>query len=202
MRTLRLIAVSALRAFLRLQRREEADQRNLHSSDQSVSRSSWASLHIDRPSVSHRYTPFAAVQYRRKAVGPPERRHRIRDGHISGRSRTNGRPARTVSPAACQTLHADHRRREIHTPGLRCRHTHQQFLLWAKGPWIRSRTGRRDRSPQPKSRTPYRVVNLAAWAQRPEVQQAFPDIQSTLIGAAKTEQIVGLQLTDKGWEVS
>jgi hypothetical protein len=47
----------------------------------------------------------------------------------------------------------------------------------------------------------YRVVNLAAWAQRPEVQQAFPDIQSTLSGAAKAEQIVGLQLTDKGWEV-
>jgi hypothetical protein len=47
----------------------------------------------------------------------------------------------------------------------------------------------------------YRIVNLAAWAQRPEVQQAFPDIQATLSGASKTEQIVGLRLTDKGWEV-
>jgi hypothetical protein len=47
----------------------------------------------------------------------------------------------------------------------------------------------------------YRIVNLAAWAQRPEVQQAFPDIQATLSGASKTEQIVGLHLTDKGWEV-
>jgi hypothetical protein len=47
----------------------------------------------------------------------------------------------------------------------------------------------------------YRIVNLAAWVQRPEVQQAFPDIQATLSGASKTEQIVGLHLTDKGWEV-
>lgn len=47
----------------------------------------------------------------------------------------------------------------------------------------------------------YRIVNLAAWAQRPEVQQAFPDIQGTLSGASKTEQTIGLQLTDKGWEV-
>jgi hypothetical protein len=47
----------------------------------------------------------------------------------------------------------------------------------------------------------YRIVNLAAWAQRPEVQQAFPDIQATLSGASKMEQIVGLRLTDKGWEV-
>ena len=47
----------------------------------------------------------------------------------------------------------------------------------------------------------YRIANLAAWAQRPEVQQAFPDIQATLSGASKMEQIVGLRLTDKGWEV-
>jgi hypothetical protein len=47
----------------------------------------------------------------------------------------------------------------------------------------------------------YRIVNLAEWAQRPEVQQAFPDIQATLGGASKTEQIVGLRLTDRGCEV-
>ncbi|MEI9979927.1 MAG: hypothetical protein WDN23_13200 [Edaphobacter sp.] len=47
----------------------------------------------------------------------------------------------------------------------------------------------------------YRIVNLAAWAQRPDVQQAFPDIQATLSGTTKTEQIIGLQLTDRGWEV-
>jgi hypothetical protein len=47
----------------------------------------------------------------------------------------------------------------------------------------------------------YRIVNLATWAQQPEIQQAFPDIQASLSGATKTEQIIGLQLTDKGWEV-
>jgi hypothetical protein len=47
----------------------------------------------------------------------------------------------------------------------------------------------------------YRIVNLAGWAQQPEVQQAFPDIRATLSGASKTEQVVGLHLTDRGWEV-
>jgi hypothetical protein len=47
----------------------------------------------------------------------------------------------------------------------------------------------------------YRIVNLAEWAQRPEVQQAFPEVQAALGGASKTEQIVGLGLTDRGWEV-
>ena len=46
-----------------------------------------------------------------------------------------------------------------------------------------------------------RIVNLASWAQRPEVQQAFPDIRATLSGVSKTEQIVGLRLTNRGWEV-
>jgi hypothetical protein len=47
----------------------------------------------------------------------------------------------------------------------------------------------------------YRIVNLAAWAQSPEIQQAFPDVQATISGASEAEQVVGLQLTDKGWEV-
>jgi hypothetical protein len=44
-------------------------------------------------------------------------------------------------------------------------------------------------------------VGLAAPAQQPEIQQAFPDIQATLNGTSKTAQIIGLQLTGKGWEV-
>jgi hypothetical protein len=47
----------------------------------------------------------------------------------------------------------------------------------------------------------YRIVDLASWAQRPQVRQAFPDIQASLSGASRTEQIVGLRLTDRGWEV-
>jgi hypothetical protein len=47
----------------------------------------------------------------------------------------------------------------------------------------------------------YHIVNLAAWAQRPEIQQAFPDVQATISGASEAKQVVGLQLTDKGWEV-
>jgi hypothetical protein len=46
-----------------------------------------------------------------------------------------------------------------------------------------------------------RIVNLASWGQRPEVQQAFPDIRARLSGASKSEQVVGLHLTDRGWEV-
>ena len=47
----------------------------------------------------------------------------------------------------------------------------------------------------------YKIVNLAGWAERPEVQRAFPIIQATLTGASKTTEIAGLQLTSKGWEV-
>jgi hypothetical protein len=47
----------------------------------------------------------------------------------------------------------------------------------------------------------YSIVNLAAWAQRPEIQQVFSDIQATLNGASKVNQVVGLELTSKGWEV-
>ena len=47
----------------------------------------------------------------------------------------------------------------------------------------------------------YRIVDPANWAQRPEVQQAFSDIRTTINGASKTAEIAGLQLTSKGWEV-
>jgi hypothetical protein len=47
----------------------------------------------------------------------------------------------------------------------------------------------------------YKIVNLAIWAERSYVQQAFPDLRTTISGAAKANQIAGLQLTDKGWEV-
>ncbi len=47
----------------------------------------------------------------------------------------------------------------------------------------------------------YKLVDSAPWAQRPEVQQAFADIRTTVNGASKTSEIAGLQLTNKGWEV-
>jgi hypothetical protein len=47
----------------------------------------------------------------------------------------------------------------------------------------------------------YKIVNLAGWAERPDVQHAFPMIQATLTGASKSTEIAGLQLTSKGWEV-
>jgi hypothetical protein len=48
----------------------------------------------------------------------------------------------------------------------------------------------------------YRIGNRAAWAERPEVQQAFSDIRMTLNGASKTTEVAGLQLTSRGWEVT
>jgi len=47
----------------------------------------------------------------------------------------------------------------------------------------------------------YKIVNLACWAERPDVQRAFPDIGATVSGASKTNEIAGLQLTNQGWEV-
>lgn len=46
----------------------------------------------------------------------------------------------------------------------------------------------------------YKLVNLASWAKRSDIQQAFPDIGATVNGALKTNNIVGIQLTDSGWE--
>lgn len=47
----------------------------------------------------------------------------------------------------------------------------------------------------------YKIANLAAWAEHPEVQQAFSDIRTTINGASKTTEVAGVQLTNKGWEV-
>ncbi len=47
----------------------------------------------------------------------------------------------------------------------------------------------------------YKIMSLAGWAKRRDVQRAFPIIQATLTGASKTTEIAGLQLTSKGWEV-
>ncbi len=48
----------------------------------------------------------------------------------------------------------------------------------------------------------YKLINLASWAARPDIQQAFPDIGAVVGGASKTNQTAGLQLTNNGWEVS
>lgn len=47
----------------------------------------------------------------------------------------------------------------------------------------------------------YKILNLPSWAERPDIQRAFPDVRATVNGASKTNQIAGLQLTNKGWEV-
>lgn len=47
----------------------------------------------------------------------------------------------------------------------------------------------------------YKIEDPAGWAERADVQQSFSDIRMTVIGASKTTEIVGLQLTNKGWEV-
>jgi hypothetical protein len=47
----------------------------------------------------------------------------------------------------------------------------------------------------------YKIGNLAAWAERPDVQEAFPDIRATISGASTASQIAGVQLTNERWEV-
>ena len=47
----------------------------------------------------------------------------------------------------------------------------------------------------------YKVVNLALWAERPDVQHAFGDIRTTLNGVSTANQDAGLQLTNQGWVV-
>ncbi len=45
----------------------------------------------------------------------------------------------------------------------------------------------------------YKFQQLADWAKRPDVQQVFPAIKSTL-DQAGTHQVIGLHLTNTGWE--
>lgn len=47
----------------------------------------------------------------------------------------------------------------------------------------------------------YKIENPAPWADSPEVLRAFLDILTTVNGASKTDEVVGVQLTSKGWEV-
>jgi voltage-gated potassium channel Kch len=47
----------------------------------------------------------------------------------------------------------------------------------------------------------YKIKNLASWAERSDVQRAFWDIGTTVDGTSKSNQIVGLQLMNHGWEV-
>jgi hypothetical protein len=48
----------------------------------------------------------------------------------------------------------------------------------------------------------YKMPNLALWAKQADVQQAFGDIRTTVNGISKAHESVGLQLANKGWEVS
>lgn len=47
----------------------------------------------------------------------------------------------------------------------------------------------------------YKIENLAAWAQNPAVQRAFPFISTTLNAQSKDERRIGLHLTNQGWKV-
>lgn len=47
----------------------------------------------------------------------------------------------------------------------------------------------------------YKIVDLAPWAKRADVLQAFGDIRTTVSGISKAHETAGLQLMNKGWEV-
>jgi len=47
----------------------------------------------------------------------------------------------------------------------------------------------------------YKIMNLATWAERSDIQQSFSDIRATVTGVSKVNQAIGLQLTNDGWEV-
>ncbi|MBB6142991.1 hypothetical protein HNQ77_000935 [Silvibacterium bohemicum] len=47
----------------------------------------------------------------------------------------------------------------------------------------------------------YKIVDLAPWAERPDIQRLFGDIMTTVSGVSKTSQLAGLRLTNQGWEV-
>lgn len=48
----------------------------------------------------------------------------------------------------------------------------------------------------------YKISNLAPWAERTDIQNQFGDVRATIAGISKTDELVGLQLTNQGWEVT
>lgn len=47
----------------------------------------------------------------------------------------------------------------------------------------------------------YKMADLAPWAQRPDVQREFGDVRATVNGISKSNEVIDLQLTNRGWEV-
>jgi hypothetical protein len=56
--------------------------------------------------------------------------------------------------------------------------------------------------PQTEATYTYKMPDLAPWAKRADVQQAFGDIRTTVNGVSKFHESVSLQLTNQGWEVA
>jgi hypothetical protein len=47
----------------------------------------------------------------------------------------------------------------------------------------------------------YKIADLAPWAKRSDMQREFGDVRATVSGISKSNEIIGLQLTNQGWEV-
>lgn len=47
----------------------------------------------------------------------------------------------------------------------------------------------------------YKIPTLASWAQRADVQAAFPDVASTVNGLSRVTQTVAVQQTSNGWGI-
>lgn len=47
----------------------------------------------------------------------------------------------------------------------------------------------------------YKIADLATWAERSDVQREFGDVRTAVNGISKSNEIIGLQLTNRGWEV-
>jgi len=46
----------------------------------------------------------------------------------------------------------------------------------------------------------YKLSDLAPWAERPDIQNQFGDVRTTIGGTSKLKETITLQLTNKGWE--
>jgi len=62
-----------------------------------------------------------------------------------------------------------------------------------EGPW------KYDNLQEAKVTYTYKIINIADWARKPEVQAAFHEIKHALDNASR-EAVHNLKLTNKGWE--
>ncbi len=191
---------------LRMQQREEAECRQFHEGNQSVSCQAWSGMRLLRPDVSRR---CSRIRIESQSGTAPQMAAFERAGLVRGSDTTSShsRHDGRIGPSAPRPVRryelTDMGKKYLQVkPGILGQSNAFCYGQKAVDSIANGRNRQRwDRIRRARSLTAIKLRILAIWAQQSGVQQAFPDIQSTLQDTSKPNQIAGLVLTNKGWEV-